>query len=58
MKRSKRIAKCIKLVYSSLESHLDYTHKGKTTGKDEDHRFHRKAVQEYSTVIKHLSRLY
>jgi len=64
MKRSKRIEKCIDDICASLHSHLEFTHKGKSTGENkntgekEDHKFHRKCVKEYADVIKHLSRLY
>ena len=54
--RAVKIEKAIRLVWSSLESHLYYTHDGKQI-RGENYRFHKKAVQEYSEVIKILSDL-
>ena len=51
-KRSKDIERALRLVWDSLESHLDATHRGV------DMRFHRQCVKEYAEVIHILSRLY
>lgn len=55
--RAKEIDKAIRLVWSSLESHLYYTHSGDMI-RDEDHEFHQKCVQEYSEILLILSKLY
>lgn len=63
--KNKNIARAIRLVYDSLESHLDDTFDPLTPKlKDKrakDHicgqRFHIKCVQEYAEIIKILSDL-
>ena len=60
MNKQEKIAKAIQLTYSSLESHLDWTHGkiGKAHKKTgESNAFHKKCVREYAEVIKILSEL-
>jgi hypothetical protein len=57
IKRAKRVAEGIRLAWSSLDSHLDWTH-GKATSKGETPKFHQKCVQEYAQLIKLLADLY
>lgn len=52
-----KIDRAIKLAYSSLESHLGYTHQ-EELNKGETNKFHQKCVKEYSEIIKILSELY
>lgn len=52
--REEKIEKILRLVWSSLESHLLYTHQKSWEGK----RFHKDCVSEYSLIIKLLSELY
>lgn len=52
-KKEKKIERAIRLTWSSLESHLQYTHKQSSEGKT----FHRKCVKEYSELINILSDL-
>jgi hypothetical protein len=52
--REERIERAIKLTWSSLRSHLEWTHKKSPEG----HRFHKACVQEYAETIKILSSLY
>lgn len=52
--RAKRIDEAIRFTWSSLESHLQYTHE-----KHHDSAaFHKKCVKEYANTIKLLSDLY
>ena len=53
MKREEKIKRLIELAWSSLESHLDWTHKDSSEGK----KFHKRCVKEYSEMIKLLSEL-
>lgn len=61
----KKIAKCMKLIWSSLESHLDDTHHPVIDTLKEQRaknfiggaRFHRKCVREYAYIIRVLSEL-
>lgn len=55
--KAKEIDKAIRLAWSSLESHLQYTHSGKLV-RDEDRDFHKKCIEEYADIIKVLSQLY
>ena len=60
-KRAKKIDEAIRLAWSSLESHLLWTHKplSKQSKKEgETHKFHKKCVNEYARSIKILSELY
>jgi len=52
--RAKKIERLIRMIWSSLESHLQYTHKKSWEGR----RFHKKCVKEYSEITKILSELY
>jgi len=49
--RSKKIRRIIRNVFSSLDSHLEYTYK-KGLEKPEDNNFHKKCVKEYAKIIK------
>ena len=51
--KEKKIERLIRLVWSSLESHLKYTHSHTSEGRN----FHKKCVKEYSEQIKLLSEL-
>jgi hypothetical protein len=53
--RAREIEKAIRLAYSSLESHLPYTHKKHVDGSM---KFHRECIREYSEIISILSKLY
>ena len=55
--KAKEIEKAIRLAWSSLESHLQYTHSGRLI-RDEDRDFHKKCIEEYADIIKVLSQLY
>ena len=52
MNRAKLIERAIRLAWSSLESHLPYTYKGK------EQAFDRKCVAEYAEIIQILTQLY
>lgn len=52
--KHKLINEAIRLTWSSLESHLDYTH-GKSS---EGTKFHVGCVKDYARVIDILSKLY
>lgn len=51
--REELIERAIRLTYSSLESHLRYTHKKSAEGKT----FHKKCVKEYGEQINILAEL-
>jgi len=53
-KRAKLIEKAIRLTWSSLESHLRYTHVKSSEGD----KFHRKCIREYAELIDAISQLY
>ncbi len=53
MNREKEIERAIRLTYSSLESHLHWTHAKSSEGKT----FHKKCIREYSELIFILSKL-
>lgn len=62
-KKAKKIAKAIRMIYDSLESHLDWTHPTKKEmrimkSRDETPEFHKKCVREYAELIMILSELY
>lgn len=59
-KRARMIEEAIRLSYSSLESHLKWTHSklGKHRDDDETNQFHVNCVKEYARTIYILSRLY
>lgn len=53
-KRAQLVEKSIRDVWSSLESHLQYTHE-----KHQDSsRFHKKTVKSYARTIEQLTRLF
>jgi hypothetical protein len=52
--RAKIIEEATRLVWSSYESHLEYTHKKSPEGK----RFHTRCVKEYSRLLTLLCDLY
>lgn len=54
--RARKVEAAIRLSYSSLASHLQYTY-GKVP-KGESRAFHKRCVKEYATIIKLLSELY
>ena len=53
-KRAQKIEEAIRLVWDSLQSHLEWTHKHSTDGE----KFHKQTVKEYAILIKLLSELY
>ncbi len=60
-KRSKKIKEAIRLAWSSLDSHLKWTHKRisrKEMRISGNNKFHRECVKEYARTIKILSELY
>ena len=56
-KRAKIVNKCMRTVWSSLESHLQWCH-GKEVAGNGDRKFHKDTVREYCSLLKHLSKLY
>ena len=52
--RAKDIERAMKLVWSSLASHLNYTHSKHFDGKP----FHKRAVKEYAEILHLLSKLF
>jgi hypothetical protein len=52
--RAKYVEKIIRLAWSSLESHLEYTHK-KTSEKE---KFHKDCVKDYIEIMENASKLY
>jgi len=52
--RAKYVEKIIRLAWSSLESHLEYTYKKTSEGEE----FHKQCVKEYIEIIKNASELY
>lgn len=53
-RRPKEIERAMRLAWSSLESHLPYTH-GKSP---EGTKFHIKCVKEYLQIMENLGNLY
>lgn len=57
--KAQKIERAIRLVWSSLSSHLKYTHHKDACKKDwEGHEWHQACIREYAEVIKILSELY
>jgi hypothetical protein len=54
-KRAQLIEEGIKLAYSSLDSHLLFTH---SKAKDGSKKFHKDCIKEYARLITILSQLY
>lgn len=54
-KQAKKYREAIRLTWSSLDSHINYAHKGKL-GKGESRKFHKKCTIEYAKVILALCR--
>lgn len=52
--RAQKIDEAIRLIWDSLQSHLEWTHKQSS----EDEQFHKKCVKEYTALIKILTELY
>ncbi len=52
--RAKEVERAMRLVWSSLESHLIFTHRKSTEGI----KFHKKCVREYAELLDILSKLY
>ena len=52
--RAKIIERIIRQAWSSLESHLKYTHSHTSEGQ----QFHKNCVKEYVEIIKNASELY
>lgn len=58
--RAKKIDEAIRIVWDSLDSHLDFTHSTSVPGKEAKgtSKFHQTCVKDYATIIKTLSELY
>lgn len=58
--REKKIERCIRLVWESLESHLIYTYQPEYIGRAKAFtpKHHKQCVHDYAEVIKLLSELY
>jgi hypothetical protein len=56
-KRAKKIARALKLVWGSLDSHRAWCYKKKIKGNG-GQKFHKKTVAEYAEIISILSELY
>ncbi len=52
-KRAEKIEEAIRLVWDSLQSHLEWTHKQSSEGE----KFHKRCVSEYAILIQLLSEL-
>jgi len=52
--RAKAVEKIIRQAWSSLESHLKFTH----TKTSEGYHFHRKCIKEYIEIITEASELF
>ena len=52
--RAKLIEEACRLIWSSFESHLEWTYKETPEGK----RFQRQCIKEYARLLSILSRLY
>jgi hypothetical protein len=52
--RAKLIERAARLVWSSLESHLTWTHKSSSEGK----HFHRRCCAEYGELMHIITKLY
>lgn len=53
-RRAKKVDEALRLVWSSLESHLDLTSKKSYEGKT----FHKRCVKGYARIVSLLSDLY
>jgi hypothetical protein len=53
-KRPREIERAMRLTWSSLESHLAYTHQKSAEGT----KFHIKCVKEYVQILENLGNLY
>lgn len=61
--KAKKIERSIRLVWDSLESHLECTHtltSGQKKFKEDvgDCKFHKKCIKDYAFIIQTLSELY
>lgn len=54
--RAKLVDKCLRAVWTSAESHLDFTHQ--KVHSPETNAFHKKCVKEYCELMGWISRLY
>jgi hypothetical protein len=52
--RGQKIEEAIRLIWDSLQSHLQWTH----THSSEGEKFHKQCVKEYAILIKLLADLY
>lgn len=58
--KEKQIERAIRLIWSSLESHLTYTYEKPTRvdlSRGETQKFHKDCIREYAETIKILSEL-
>lgn len=51
--KAKKIERAIRLAWSSLESHLQWTHKKSSEGE----KFHKQCLEEYAELIKILTEI-
>lgn len=51
--KAKKIERAIRLAWSSLESHLQWTHKKSSEGE----KFHKQCLSEYAELIKILTEI-
>lgn len=51
--KAKKIERAIRLAWSSLESHLQWTHKKSSEGE----KFHKQCLGEYAELIKILTEI-
>ena len=57
--RARVIARLIRLIYNSLESHIALTHGSvRNKGLDGRNAFHKRCVREYAEMIKMITSLY
>jgi len=55
--RARKIARLIRMVFQSLDSHLPWTY-GKEVKDTGNRAFHKKCVREYSQIIRDIADLY
>jgi len=55
--RAKKIEEGIRLAWDSLNSHLPYTHGGRSV-RGETYNFHKRCVRDYAKIISILTELY
>ena len=58
--RAQNVEKALRMVWSSLESHLVYASKRQPCSRQEDGnpRFHQKVIREYAELLETITQLY